>query len=129
MADALNFNSGMGRDQFLQLLVAQLQNQDPLQPVQQQEYLQQLSSFSLLEGMEDLNASFGEMLKMQQLTQGAGLAGKVISFDDPNTGEELLGRISEVRVENGQILLQVGNYAVKLDDVNSVVADDAIGAA
>lgn len=129
MADALNFNSGMGRDQFLQLLVAQLQNQDPFQPVQQQEYLQQLSQFSLLAGVEDLNASFGEMLKMQQLTQGAGLAGKVISFNEPHSGQELLGRVSEVRVENGQILLLVGSYAVKLDDVNSIVADGALGPA
>ena len=59
------------RDDFMQLLVTQLRNQDPLEPVAQHEFLGQLAQFSTLEGIEKLNANFEDMLKLQTLAQGA----------------------------------------------------------
>ena len=50
--------SGMGKDAFLQLLVNQLRNQDPLNPVNDKEFLAQMAQFSTLEQMQNLNQSF-----------------------------------------------------------------------
>lgn len=117
------FNAQLGRDQFLQLLVTQMQHQDPLEPVGQQEFLQQLAQFSVVEGIEKLNANFDEMFKLQQLTEGVGLAGQVVRFEDTLTEQELIGRVEEVRVENGRFVLVIGDYNVSLDDVKGVIAD------
>jgi flagellar basal-body rod modification protein FlgD len=125
---SLGFDAESGRQQFLQLLVTQLQHQDPLEPVGQQEFLQQLAQFSVVEGVEQLNSNFGELLKLQQLTQGVGLVGQVVSFSDELTGEELIGRVSEVRVEDGQFVLMVGDYEVTLDEVQSIIAEDLLPA-
>ena len=53
-----DFTAEVGRQQFLELMVTQLQHQDPLEPVGQQEFLDQLAQFSVVEGVEQLNAQF-----------------------------------------------------------------------
>ena len=61
---ALN-SDGLGRDAFLQLLVTQLQHQDPTQPKEDGEFLQQLATFSSLEKLTEISASInvlGELL-------------------------------------------------------------------
>ncbi|MCA9057513.1 MAG: hypothetical protein KDA85_03405 [Planctomycetaceae bacterium] len=52
---ATNFSAEVGRQQFLQLFVSQLKNQDPMEPTKQDEFLQQLALFSQVEGTENLN--------------------------------------------------------------------------
>ena len=48
----------LGKDAFLQLLVCQMQHQDPLQPSTDTEYISQLATFSQLEQLQNLNASY-----------------------------------------------------------------------
>jgi flagellar basal-body rod modification protein FlgD len=62
--------SGIGsaassRDEFLQLLVTQIQHQDPLEPVKQEDFLSQLAQFSTLEGIENLNSTLETYLQGQ----------------------------------------------------------------
>lgn len=51
----------MGKDAFLKLLVTQLENQDPLNPTENTEFVAQLAQFSSLEGIQNLNTSLGDM--------------------------------------------------------------------
>ena len=67
---------GLSQSQFFQLLTAQLQNQDPLNPVSSTDFTSQLSQLSMLTGIQQLNTSFQQMLQIQQLSQGAALVGK-----------------------------------------------------
>lgn len=53
--------SAMGKDAFLKLLVTQLENQDPLNPTDNTEFVAQLAQFSSLEGIQNLNSSMGGM--------------------------------------------------------------------
>ena len=69
------FNAELGRQQFLDLMVTQLQYQDPLEPVGQEDFLQQLAQFSVVEGVEQLNVQFADFLSLQTLNQGADLVG------------------------------------------------------
>jgi flagellar basal-body rod modification protein FlgD len=114
--------SGIGQDQFLQLLISQLQNQDPLDPVSDQEFIGQLATLNTVQGLQDLNASFGEMLKLQQLTQGADLIGKTIRYTPAGGGDPVTGKVGSVAVQNGSFVLQVGNDQVSLDQITNVVA-------
>ena len=107
--------------QFLNLLITQLQNQNPLEPVDQQEFLGQLAQFSTLEGIENLNANFDQMLKLSELTQGAGLLGKdaLLTTADEN-GTPRSGIIESVRVEEGEVLLKINDEDVSLDDIQEL---------
>lgn len=113
--------SGIGSDQFLQLLVAQLQNQDPLDPVSDKDFINQLATLNSVQGLSDLNASFGQMLKLQQLTQGADLIGKTVTYL-PTGGDSKTGTVDSVAVQGGSYVLKVGADSVSLDQIQTVKA-------
>lgn len=117
-----SFNSQIGRDQFMELLVTQLRNQDPLEPVNQQDFLGQLAQFSSLEGIERLNLNFAESLKFQQLSQGGALVGSRVEYTD-SQGELRTGRVDSARVLNGELRFQIGDDTVGLGDLTGVVRD------
>jgi flagellar basal-body rod modification protein FlgD len=116
---ATNPISGLGTDQFLQLLVAQLQNQDPLNPLSNQDFINQITSLNTVENLSSLNASFSQMLKLQQLTQGADLIGKTIDYTTSG-GTAASGKVDSVVTQNGQFVLSVGSDRVTLDQIQSV---------
>ena len=93
--------AGLGKDDFMQLLIAQLKNQDPMKPMEDKEFITQLAQFSSLEATEKLNTQLEELLGSQSLVQAAALIGKQATAKLP-TGETLTGTISEVRMLNGQ---------------------------
>lgn len=111
---------GIASDQFLQLLIAQLQNQDPLDPVSDKDFLAQLASLTTVQSLDGLNASFAQMLKLTQLTQGADLIGKTVQFTPTGGGDPVTGKVDSVTTQNGQFLLTIGSAQVSLDQIQSV---------
>ncbi|MDX2266249.1 MAG: flagellar hook assembly protein FlgD [Hyphomicrobiales bacterium] len=81
-------------DAFLTLLVAQMQNQDPLNPVDSTEYVSQLASFSTVEQAIKTNAKLDSLLTSMSLAQGAGLIGRTASSADGR----VTGVIESVRI-------------------------------
>jgi flagellar basal-body rod modification protein FlgD len=112
-------SSLVSQDQFLRLLVTQLQNQDPLDPVSDREFINQLAQLNSLQSLQSLNASFAQNLKLQQLTQGADLIGRTIDYT-LSGNSPASGTVSTVAVENGQFVLRVGGDSVPLDSVTAV---------
>ena len=110
------------RDEFLQLLVTQVRNQDPLEPIKQQDFLSQLAQFSTLEGIENLNANFSAMLQLQELTQGAELLGRTAVYTDGGDSAELSeGVIEGVKFENNELLLDINDSTVPISFVERLV--------
>lgn len=122
--EGISGSAELGQQQFLNLLVTQLRNQDPLQPVEQTEFISQLAQFSVLEGVQTLNVQFDDMLKLQQLTEGAQLVGKTVEFISPNTGELEQAQVTEARVVEGRIVLTAGEHQVPLSQVIGIVEGD-----
>ena len=76
-------NKDLGKNEFLELLVAQLNNQNPLEPQDNGEFISQLAQFSSLEGIENLNSSMGDILSSvhsSQALQAASLVGRSVIF-------------------------------------------------
>lgn len=76
-------NKSLGKDQFLQLLVTQLRNQDPLNPMDSQAFVSQLAQFSSLEQLTNTNTKLESLLTYQSSLQNtlmSGLIGKDVSF-------------------------------------------------
>lgn len=105
---------------YLQLLTIQLQNQDPIDPVDQEGLIQDLTQFAQLEGLESLNASFADVLKVQELTQGISLVGKSVSFTDPASGDLKSGTASEVLPAGDTVNVIVDGQTVALENIVSV---------
>ena len=115
------------QDQYLTLLVAQLQNQDPMEPVSQEEFINQVTQVSMLTSIEELNLSFSqlvevqnEMLQMQELTLGSDMAGRSVRFRESN-GAEGQGTVDRVAIVDGHVQLQVGEKSIAVDQIISVV--------
>ena len=102
-ANKRNINKSLGKDDFLQLLVAQMANQDPLSPASDTEFISQLAQFSSLEQMQSLN-------NMMASSQAYNLAGKYVYVPKVVNGEEVLlfGKVEGVVNEKGISYLIVG---------------------
>lgn len=71
----------LGRTDFLELMLAQIKHQDPLNPLEGEEFVAQLAQFSMVQGIEELNASFASVasaLQSDQLLQASALVGKQV---------------------------------------------------
>ena len=116
----------LGQDAFMQLLLAQLQNQDPLKPTEDKEFIAQLATFNSLSELQSVNKSLTAMSEAltslsssQALTQGSALIGKTIT-GLTTTGQTVMGIVSKAHRVDGSIALMVGTQVVPLDSVVSV---------
>lgn len=124
--DVSSSTASQTRDEFLQLLVAQLRNQDPLQPVKQEDFLAQLAQFSTLEGIEKLNSSFEEQVNLQQdalwmgqLSQASSLIGRDVAFSDSD-GLTHTGSVSSVQISDGGVSVLVDGESISIDRITRV---------
>jgi flagellar basal-body rod modification protein FlgD len=76
-------DEALGRDAFLKLLTTQLQNQDPLNPMENEAFVSQLAEFSSVEGIKGMQASLETMvtsMRSDQLLSGANLVGRSVGL-------------------------------------------------
>lgn len=86
--DSTTGASSLGKDSFLQLLVTQMQNQNPLDPQDNSEFVAQLAQFSSLETMQNLSTSvdaIGGMYQSSQALQASSLVGRTVTVDSGST--------------------------------------------
>ncbi len=84
----------LGKDEFLKILITQLTNQDPTEPMQDREFIAQMAQFSSLEQMTNMNAEFQRLGGILQSGQAVGLLGKNV---DLAVGEQLVsGKVTQV---------------------------------
>ncbi len=112
--------SQLGQQQFMQLLIAQLKNQDPMDPVSQEDSIAQLAQFSTLEGIEKLNANFSSFMKLQQLSEGASLVGKNVEWLDSD-GVRQQGVVESVSLKEGDLQLKIDGKQVPIDNVTAIL--------
>ena len=87
-------NSDLGKDDFLRLLVTQLQYQDPTKPMEDKEFIAQMAQFSSLEQMNNMANEFSSLTNLFQSGQALGLLNREV---DIAIGEQVIsGVVSEV---------------------------------
>lgn len=107
------------QNEFLQLLTAQLQHQDPLQPMDNTQFATQLAQFSQLDQLSSLNQ------EVSDLSGGmtSGLIGKYVQ-----TANKGLTQVTGVSLQNGQISLMLAdNTSVGLSDVTTITNSNGNG--
>lgn len=82
-ASALQANS-MGMEDFLKILLTQLTYQDPLKPMDNQEFMAQMAQFTALEQSQQMNDKMTLLLSNQAALQSVGLIGRTVDFTGTN---------------------------------------------
>jgi len=120
----------LDRDAFLNLFVAQLENQDPLDPVKNEAFVEQLATFSSLEQLEEMNDNMVASIALNQsnailsqLTQSSALIGKSVTWADPDTGYETTGTVERVKLTDGYAMLSIDGQDVPLAAVVEIQGD------
>lgn len=117
-------NSSLDKEAFLQLLVAQMKYQDPLEPTSNTEYISQLATFSSLEEMQNLNSTM-------ETSQATNLVGKTVIMKVTSASGEttyVTGQVDYIVRENGNTYLSINDGLYSLDDLDTVVDEDYLEA-
>jgi flagellar basal-body rod modification protein FlgD len=109
----------MGKDQFLQLLVTEMKNQDPLNPVDNKEMVAQLAQFSALEQMQNVSKQVEGLRQENGLVSAVGITNKQISAK-LSDGSYAFGLVNSVLWEDGGIKLQIGDQQYAASDIVSL---------
>lgn len=111
--DAVKSGSTMDKQAFLNLLVAQMKYQDPLQPTSNTEFIAQYAQFSSLEQMQNMSATL-------ELSRASGMVGNIVSVntkDSYGNMREIQGHVDYVVYENNKAYVSIEETLYPLDDV------------
>jgi len=120
----------LDKNAFMRLLVSQLENQDPLSPVANEDFVAQLANFSSLEQLEGLNQNVVAMIALNQsnallsqLTQSSALIGKSVTWQDFDTQATHSGTVESVKIVDGLAVLRIDGQDVPLGAVGEVLGE------
>jgi flagellar basal-body rod modification protein FlgD len=115
---ASGFNNLTTSD-FMQMLIAELENQDPTQPMSNQDLLTQLSTMSQLQSTQDLDTALQTNTNNQQLSIASSFIGQNIQGTDSNSNP-VSGIAQQALLQNGAAYLAVGTSLVPLANITAV---------
>lgn len=128
--------ASLGDNSFLKLLTSQLQNQTPLEPVDNASFMNQMASYTTMEEQRDLNGNMlklldyqGVLARVQSLGQGSALLGKEVSYAGEG-GRTATGKVESVYVsETGDVRLKLsGGADIEMRKIVGIAESTATGA-
>jgi flagellar basal-body rod modification protein FlgD len=108
-------------DNFMRLMIEQLRNQDPLSPMQSNEFTQQIATLNSLEQLVSINRNISDQNRSAGLAQATGLIGKYVEGLDAQQ-RPVLGTVEQVDMVEGLPVLKVGDKVLLLQQVVAVSA-------
>ena len=97
--------AGLSQNDFLKILMTQLSYQDPLKPLDNEQFIAQMAQFTNLEQTKQLSDSMTNLLTIQSATQSIGLIGKTVQVNTASGSQ--VGTVSTITFQNGSPLLTV----------------------
>lgn len=113
--------SSSDKEMFLNLMVAQLRYQDPMNPTDSGQFLSQNAQFTALEKMQDVADQTAALLSAQISFGAAGMVGKNVTYiaDDGSTASGVVGSVT---YDASGPLLKIGDKSVTLGQISSISA-------
>jgi flagellar basal-body rod modification protein FlgD len=104
-------NSSLGKDEFLKILMAQLQNQDPLNPMEDKEFIAQMAQFSTLEQTTNMSSMLEKFINAQtqsdSILKYSEMIGKQVEWK--STEETGNGIVKSIKQSDTGIILELDN--------------------
>ncbi len=111
------FKPDLDKDDFLKILITQLQHQDPTNPMQDKEFIAQMAQFSSLEQMTNMASSFGKLSSVLNSSEAQSLLGRTVEVLDGD--KAIYGKVSQV-VRGEFPLVMVNGSFYDLEQVSKV---------
>ena len=121
------------RVNYLNLLVTQLKNQNPLEPMSNSDMTAQLAQISQLKHLESIDKQISQLGRLEnidsmfqramvtaELNEATALIGKTVSFFPDGSANAVTGKVDSVNIVDGAARLNVGGCSVGLDEIISV---------
>lgn len=114
----------LGVDQFLQMMITEMQNQDPLDPMDTTAILEQVGQLREIAASDQLTETLASVLLGQNLATASGLIGRlIVALTDD--AEQISGQVDGISIVDGEPKLTVGQHTVDLANVSQVLAESA----
>jgi flagellar basal-body rod modification protein FlgD len=119
----------LGKNDFLKLLVAELQNQDAMNPMDDKAMMAQLAQFNALDQMTQINETLTQFISLQQLADAGNLIGKVVEVTSSEADAPISGTVSRASLVDGTVQIRIGETDYDLNDVIAITGGSTDGAA
>lgn len=107
----------LGKDDFLKLLITQLQNQDPTSPMENTEFIAQMAQFSSLEQMTNMSNEFTKLANMLNSGEAVSMLGKSVEL---NNGDSSMTGVVEAVTRGVNPQVQVNGMLYSMDQIKAV---------
>lgn len=107
--DGQQVQQDLGKDDFLKILITQLQNQDPTKPMEDKQFISQMAQFSTLEQMNNMSEGFSKLSGKLQSSQAMSVLGRSVEVST-QSGESITGTVGEVTMGEFPQVLVNGTY-------------------
>lgn len=105
-------------EDFMTLLLTQLRNQDPLEPMKNEEFMSQLTQMNSLSALKSMDSNLKKMTTQSEMSEATSLIGKNVEV----SAKSINGIVTSVSFEDGNVMVQIGNQTVALSEITSVTA-------
>jgi flagellar basal-body rod modification protein FlgD len=117
-----NAFDNLDTEQFLKLFITELQNQDPLNPMDNEQMLNQMSQIRAIESNTKLTNTLDAVRLGQSVSTAASLIGKTITaLPDGTNATKITGKVDRVSVIDGVPKLMIGSQSIDLNNVAEIV--------
>ena len=115
--------SSIGLEQFITLMVTELQNQDPLNPMDNAQLLDQLSNMQSITSTKKLTETLDAVMLGQNLSNAGGLIGKVVN-GLTDGGDEVTGTVDKATLAGNIPYLNIGDKSIRISNVRYIFPPD-----
>ena len=116
-------SSALDSGQFMQILMAQLTHQNPLEPMNNAEMMTQFSQLNSLQELRDIHVAVDKLSSSNQVLYLASLIGKTVKVNRPD-GNFLEGVVEEVITEKDNLQLRIGTEEVSVNDIIEIKGEN-----
>ena len=111
---------GVDLSSFMKMMITELQNQDPLNPMDNSQILSQISQIQQIQSSASLTSTLGSVSRGQSLSSASALIGRNIKALDSD-GNDVTGKVDKVTITDNTPTLVVGTSEVSLDNIREVL--------
>lgn len=117
--EGLTGNNDLGQDAFFKILITQLKNQDPLDPMKDRDFISQMAEFSSLEKNDQIYSLLEDKLGANQVIENSNLIGKEITANVE--GVEMSGIVDAVKSSDDKVLAVLDSGSeIDINNINQV---------
>ena len=111
--------SGLTADDFMKLLIDQLKNQDPSQPMSESDMANQMAQMATISQLEALSTAMTSLSSSDQKLSATSMLDKMVTYSDSN-GTSVQGKVKSVIFSGNDVMLDLGTSQISLSDVTNV---------